>query len=201
MKQDIIKIYIKSQRKHCDYICTNCNNIFSAPHRGIINKLEPKCQSCSQIKHNMSYSRLYNIWHNMKQRCQNPNNNSYSKYGAKNIKVINEWNTFNTFKIWAEKNGYSDNLTIDRKRSWLNYEPDNCQWISLKENSRKDSTRQNYGKSPHIKISPKPLQEIFKLFNENHLNSKEISKIYNVSDGHIRKLKQQYKKEILCQQI
>jgi hypothetical protein len=40
-------------------------------------------------------------------------------------------------KNGAIKNGYNDNLTIDRINANYDYCPDNCQWIPLIENSRK----------------------------------------------------------------
>lgn len=88
--------------------------------------------------HGMRYTRLYRTWINMKVRCSDPKSDSYRYYGGKGIKVCDEWvNSFQNFMDWAMNNGYSDNLTIDRKDSSKNYCPENCQFLTLAQNSRK----------------------------------------------------------------
>ena len=44
------------------------------------------------------------------------------------------------FEDWAFKNGYADTLTINRIDEEKDYCPENCEWISSKENSRYKST-------------------------------------------------------------
>lgn len=84
------------------------------------------------IKHNMSRTRVYKIWQGMRSRCNNPKHRLYKYYGARGIKVCDEWdsldNGFTTFYTWAIANGYSENLSIDRIDFNKGYEPDNCRW-------------------------------------------------------------------------
>ncbi|MBE6928051.1 MAG: hypothetical protein E7467_06140 [Ruminococcaceae bacterium] len=58
-------------------------------------------------------------------------------YGGRGISVCEEWHQFPPFYEWAMANGYTDDLTIDRINVDGNYEPSNCQWITMEENIRK----------------------------------------------------------------
>lgn len=82
--------------------------------------------------HGMSRTRLHNIWLTMRQRCEKPHCTGWHKYGAKGIRVCEEWSTFETFRDWAYENGYSEDLTIDRINPKGNYEPSNCRWVTQK---------------------------------------------------------------------
>ena len=78
----------------------------------------------------------------MKQRCYNHNNKSYKNYGARGIKVCNEWkNDFMSFYNWATENGYKEGLTIDRLNVDKDYSPNNCAWVTQKiqQNNRRDN--------------------------------------------------------------
>lgn len=98
--------------------------------------------SKANSKHKLCENRLYNIFRNMKQRCYNPKTINYKNYGGKGITICEEWldekTGFINFYNWAIKNGYNENLTIDRIDVNGDYEPNNCQWITKSENSGKD---------------------------------------------------------------
>lgn len=79
-------------------------------------------------------TRLYHIWEDMKNRCNNSNNRRYPRYGGRGITVDPAWNDdYKIFYDWAMCNGYSDLLTIDRIEVDGNYGPDNCKWSTPKE--------------------------------------------------------------------
>lgn len=84
---------------------------------------------------------LYPVWVAMMARCYNSKCKAYERYGAKGIKVCEEWHDYNTFKIWAYNNGYvyikgtprKEHLTLDRKDPKGDYKPSNCEWVTYKK--------------------------------------------------------------------
>jgi hypothetical protein len=88
-------------------------------------------------ENNKKRERLYVIWTNMKSRCNNKNyKNHYEYYGGRGITVCSEWAEYQKFRDWALSNGYDDSLTIERKDTNGNYEPDNCCWIPYSEQNK-----------------------------------------------------------------
>lgn len=95
----------------------------------------------SRKTHGLAGTRIYTEWISMKDRCNNPNNSRYYRYGARGIKVCEEWvNSFENFYKWATGNGYTDKLTIERKNVDGDYCPDNCCWIPFREQAINRST-------------------------------------------------------------
>lgn len=85
------------------------------------------------LVHGLCNTPLYAVWRTMRQRCTNPNCRGYKWYGAKGIKVCEEWLNVENFFEWAIQSGYREGLTIDRIDSSGDYEPSNCRWVSMSE--------------------------------------------------------------------
>jgi len=87
---------------------------------------------------------LYNSWSAMKSRCNRVNHKQYKDYGGRGIIYHPRWETFEGFKLDMIKS-YKKGLTLDRIDVNGNYVPENCRWISRKE--------QNNNKRKHIMVN------------------------------------------------
>lgn len=108
------------------------------------------CMEKKYKKHGHSHTRLYGIFHNMKDRCYNPNNQAYPSYGGRGITICPEWlqdGGVEKFIKWFYENGYIDGKSraeqsIDRKDNDKEYSPDNCRWVNKDiQNYNKRCTR------------------------------------------------------------
>jgi hypothetical protein len=103
--------------------------------------MSEKIKPCKTGNYKHGYSvthpRLFGVWESMRSRCNNPNREKYKDYGARGIKVCDEWQmSAKAFCEWSLANGYSEGLQLDRIDNDKGYSPDNCRWVTPKQNSR-----------------------------------------------------------------
>ena len=120
-----------------------CGNTFVGKVNAVLSGHKKTCGCTKHIAktftHKLSKHPLYRKWSGMITRVSNSNESHWHRYGGRGITMCSEWrNDFMSFYEWAINNGYKDGLTIDRINNDGNYEPSNCQWITMKENSIKD---------------------------------------------------------------
>lgn len=99
-----------------------------------------KAQSCGcyhlerVTSHGMTNTRTFKSWHSMIDRCTNPNNPSFDKYGGRGISICKGWReSFESFL--ADMGERPDGKSLDRVDVNGNYEPSNCRWATALEQS------------------------------------------------------------------
>lgn len=92
------------------------------------------CGCLIRTRNGEGSTRLCKIWKAMRYRCA-PDYFEKHLYHGKGITVCDEWqNSWETFKKWANKNGYSRELQIDRINNSKGYYPLNCRWTTSEVN-------------------------------------------------------------------
>lgn len=119
----------------------SCGGIIAIWRSAWLKGLPLRCFNCRPMAHNKRHNetntRLYAIWANMRARCICSSNKAYTFYGARGICVDPSWELYETFRDWANANGYASTLTIDRINPDLGYTPGNCRWIKAEDNIRR----------------------------------------------------------------
>lgn len=104
---------------------------------GCLKKDQDKINLTKYHKHKLSHTKLWDTYYGMKSRCYDKTDKRYSDYGGRGIEICPEWlENFENFVSWSLENGFDDNLQIDRIDNDSGYSPQNCRWISIKENCR-----------------------------------------------------------------
>jgi len=125
--------------------CGNCGHKSSM--RSDVAIKSTKCDNCSRrlknLKHGLRGKRIYHVWAEMLARTTRDTHRKYNRYGGrgiivefKNLLEFYEWSLLNGYKE-VQEGEYKDYLAIDRIDNNGNYSVDNCQWITVSENSSK----------------------------------------------------------------
>ena len=132
---------VKDKRKHWTCKCS-CGSKISVRSNSLRTGNTSSC-GCSRLrslvemstKHGESNSKLYEIWQNMKQRCDNPKKSFYKDYGGRGITYQDSWSNFESF-FNDLIGGYKEGLSLERVDVNGNYCKDNCSWIDVKDQAK-----------------------------------------------------------------
>lgn len=110
--------------------------------------------------HNLCKTKFYYSWRGMKERCSNSIHPNWNNYGARGIKVCEEWLIFENFRddmyeSYLEHNKLygKRNTTIERIDVNGNYFKDNCKWATnLEQQNNKRNKKLIKAISPDGKV-------------------------------------------------
>ena len=136
----VIKPHGKDKYGHILWLCKcDCGNEKIIYSSNLLKGTTKSC-GCLMIKHghciNYKYSKTYESWRNMLQRCGNPSYIEYEHYGGRGITACERWLKFENFlEDIGEKP--SNKYQIDRIDNNKGYYKENCRWV-LSENNNKN---------------------------------------------------------------
>jgi hypothetical protein len=88
-----------------------------------------------RIRKNYPRPPFYRLWCSMKCRCRE--DRKADRYRDRGLSVCDEWaNSFTAFRDWVLANGYKPGLHIDRIDNNRGYSPDNCRFVTIKQNNQ-----------------------------------------------------------------
>lgn len=80
----------------------------------------------------------YATWRSMIQRCENPKNRKWHRYGGRGVQVCEAWRSdFRTFL--RDMGPRPEGMSLERQDNNLGYEPGNCKWVTSSEQNRNTS--------------------------------------------------------------
>ena len=84
--------------------------------------------------HGMSKHPAYAVWRSMLDRCRLPSHQAWKNYGGRGITVCERWRSFENF--WQDMGpSYSRGMDLDRRDNNAGYSPENCQWVTRRDNT------------------------------------------------------------------
>lgn len=121
----------------------------------------------------MRGTRAYKSWDSMIQRCRNPKNPNYARYGATGVTFDERWSIFpNFFEDMGER---PIGTSLDRIDPSGNYTKLNCRWADAKVQSR----------NRRMRITTYEEAEMAREMYASGYKPKQISELLNITPGSV----------------
>lgn len=123
--------------------------------------------------HGASKTKEYKSWLKMKERCCNPNEIGFSRYGGRGIRVCERW--MNDFECFLRDmgNAPTEGHTIERKDTNGDYDPSNCIWATRKQQNR----------NRRDTVLSIPLAARIRALKADGVGRKQISRVLDLPQG------------------
>lgn len=142
-------------------------------------------KSCGCLRRDLggkSQTPIGHVWYGMMSRCGlsgKPSKNNVKSYVNRGITVCEEWRVFENFEKWALANGYAKGLELDRRDNDKGYCPENCHFVTDKQNARNRGCSWKLPSGEHI-------YDFCERWINRPLTKKDYNKIQNCWRAHKR---------------
>lgn len=138
-------VVVKAEGRKWTCVC-KCGTHKDVDHYALVKGLSVSCGcwrrqqlSDRNTTHGLSGTPEYTNWQSMRNRCLNPADKKYKRYGGRGIKICKRWNSF---RLFLQDMGLRPTLlhSLDRRDNNGDYKPSNCKWSTPLEQARNKRT-------------------------------------------------------------
>lgn len=154
----------KDERGNLKWLCRcDCGGEVSVINRKLGSGHTQSCgcyqrerAAISSTRHGLADSRLYSIWSNMKNRCNEPKNKAFHRYGGRGISYHSSFETFEGF-LAGIPDGYHGSRELDRIDNDGDYTPGNLRWLGRRGQVHGSTNTQKFNHPVTGELTPLPL--------------------------------------------